>query len=297
KKAQVADNEVSNSLSDPEFMKKVESDFKDNKTHYSEREQVKASHILVKGDTPEALAKAKAKIEQIAKRLEKEDFAKVAKETSEDTGSKDRGGDLGFFGKGQMDPAFEGAAFALEPGKLSGPVTTQFGVHLIKVFDKKAAKEYTLDEKKNEIARKLIAQEKSKTLVKDLEAALKDGNEAAINTQVKNLGGVWDETGAFRLDTEMIPKVSPSPQIQKVVFDLRQDKPFSTALVSDGAAEYVFKLKSSRAVPTPSEDKTMIQQMTRERSSDVYRKWVDGLRKQAKIEVNPALMQGNEAAQ
>lgn len=63
-------------------------------------------------------------------------FAEVAQRESADPGSKERGGDLGFFGRGQMVPAFEQAAFSLEPGQVSEPVATQFGYHLIQVEEK-----------------------------------------------------------------------------------------------------------------------------------------------------------------
>jgi peptidyl-prolyl cis-trans isomerase C len=92
-------------------------------------EEARARHILVK--TEEEAKKVK-------ERLEKgEDFAKVANEVSIDPGSGKQGGDLGFFGRGQMVPAFEEAAFKLEPGKVSEPVKTQFGYHVIKLEEKR----------------------------------------------------------------------------------------------------------------------------------------------------------------
>jgi len=90
--------------------------------------EVRAAHILVKGEP-----KAKELMEKLKKG---ESFDKLAMENSE-CPSKKRGGDLGWFTRGKMVREFENAAFAGEKGALVGPVKTQFGWHIIKVLDKK----------------------------------------------------------------------------------------------------------------------------------------------------------------
>lgn len=96
-------------------------------------EQVQARHILVK--TYEDAVK-------LQDRLNKgEDFARLAQELSEDTGSKEQGGELGWFARGTMVKEFEDAAFALQPNQISQPITTTFGVHLIQVTAREANRE------------------------------------------------------------------------------------------------------------------------------------------------------------
>jgi len=90
--------------------------------------QVKASHILVKGQD---------KANEILQRIRSGDnFERLAQEFS-DCPSKKRGGDLGYFGRGMMVKEFEKAAFDAEKGEVVGPIKTQFGWHIIKVVDKK----------------------------------------------------------------------------------------------------------------------------------------------------------------
>jgi parvulin-like peptidyl-prolyl isomerase len=100
---------------------------------------------------------ARAKIDKVLARARAgEDFAKLAQENSDD-GSKEQGGDLGFFQRGRMVPDFEQAAFALKPGGISDVVTTQFGYHVIKATERKTI---PLDQVKAQIAQFLTGQKR-----------------------------------------------------------------------------------------------------------------------------------------
>jgi foldase protein PrsA len=128
--------------------------FEENKATFAQEKQVKASHILV--DTEQ-------KANEIKDKLAKgEDFAKLAKENSTDPGSKGNGGDLGFFGKGQMVKEFEEAAFALKVGEISAPVKTQFGYHIIKLTEIKDAKEANYEQSKDKIS-DILSEQKLQT--------------------------------------------------------------------------------------------------------------------------------------
>lgn len=130
---------------------KVKEYYEANKQYMETPLEVKASHILVATED-----EAKAILQQLK---DGADFAALAKEKSTDPGSKDNGGDLGFFGSGVMAPEFEEAAFALKAGDLSDIVKTQFGYHIIKVTERKEATTPTYEEKKDELLEQLKDQE------------------------------------------------------------------------------------------------------------------------------------------
>jgi peptidyl-prolyl cis-trans isomerase C len=111
-----------------ENMKKV---YEDAAKQITGEQEVHARHILV--ETEDQAKKIEDELKKGA------DFAELAKKESKDPGASD-GGDLGFFTKDQMVPEFSAAAFALEPGKISDPVKTQFGWHVIKVEEKRTRK-------------------------------------------------------------------------------------------------------------------------------------------------------------
>jgi peptidyl-prolyl cis-trans isomerase C len=152
----------------------------DAKKYYSENakqlEQVRASHILIKprtadpnADPNEVKATAKAKAENLLKQIKDgADFAELAK-TNSDCPSSKQGGDLNFFARGQMAPAFERAAFALKPGQVSDVVETQFGYHIIKVTDRKND---TFEKAKDDVM-KLLTQPKQADLAEEYIASLK----------------------------------------------------------------------------------------------------------------------------
>jgi peptidyl-prolyl cis-trans isomerase D len=138
--------------------------YDDNVTHYKTDDQVRASHILItvaKNASDADRAKAKAKAEQVLAqvRAHPDQFAELAKQDSQDPGSADKGGDLGWFGRGQMVKSFEDAAFSQKPNQISDLVQSDFGYHIIKVTDTKPAQTKPFDEVKASILTTLKAQQ------------------------------------------------------------------------------------------------------------------------------------------
>jgi peptidyl-prolyl cis-trans isomerase C len=147
-----------------------------NPEKFKQGDSVRASHILLRVDpnAPEPTKKqARARIDGILKRARSgENFEALAKQHSQD-GSARQGGDLGYFERGQMVPAFSDAAFSLKPGEISGVVTTQFGYHIVKVTDRKPATTVPFEQVSNQIVEYLLSQKKQERATQFVDDAKK----------------------------------------------------------------------------------------------------------------------------
>ncbi|OCT20750.1 SurA N-terminal domain-containing protein [Pseudomonas putida] len=150
-------------------------------------EQRRAAHILVEVNGKTDDAQAKARIEEIQQRLAKgEDFAKLAKEFSQDPGSAANGGDLGFAGPGVYDPAFEDALYKLNKDQVSAPVRTEYGYHLIKLLGVEAPEVPTFASLKDKLTHELKTQQVEQKFVevtKQLEDSAFEASDLAQPAQ------------------------------------------------------------------------------------------------------------------
>src|SRR6201991_4279636 len=151
-------------------MKKV---YEDASKQISGEQEVHARHILV--ETEDEAKAVKAELDKGA------DFAELAKKKSKDPGASD-GGDLGFFTKDQMVPEFSAVAFALEPGKISDPVKSQFGWHIIKVEEKRNKKAPDFNEVKGQIETYVTRKAQADYVAKLRENAKIERMDQAANT-------------------------------------------------------------------------------------------------------------------
>jgi parvulin-like peptidyl-prolyl isomerase len=284
-------SDASGKLADANFAKKVQDYYDANKAEFVVSPEVHAQHILIKIDDKRDQNAAKQKIDEIKAQSKNKDFGQLAKEFSEDPGSKDKNGDLGTFSKGKMVPEFETTAFNQKVGEISDPVRTPYGYHLIKVLDRKDGGQRSFDQAKNEIAQKLIATENYDSNLKILEEALAKSDSAAIDATLKKMGVNWEETGFFDLSQDMVPKLG-SPEASKAAFQLSDNKKIYPQLVRDGGERFVLKLKESKKDATLPVDK-LTEQMAQERASDLFRAWVESAKKTAKIERNMEALAGN----
>ncbi len=157
-----ADPQAPDIVVTPEEIAKAYSD-PANQPRWSGAETRRASHILITVPPKASDAQRNAAREQAQKILAQvqahpDQFATLAKQYSQDPGSAAQGGDLGYFGRGTMAPPFETAVFGMKPGAIQGPVETEFGYHIIKLTDVKAAKGRSLAEVTPQLTQELRKQ-------------------------------------------------------------------------------------------------------------------------------------------
>ncbi|MCI0567927.1 MAG: peptidylprolyl isomerase [Acidobacteria bacterium] len=169
----------------------------DQKTVYSTPEKRRASHILIKVSSDASTAQVKAaedKAQKVLKRVRSgEDFAKVAKEVSEDS-TASSGGDLGYFTRDQMVREFADATWALKVGQISDPVRSPFGFHVILLTDMQAARELTLEEARPQILASLK------------EARSRDEAQRRASEFAAKLKSAGDDFAKAARDSAVVPK-------------------------------------------------------------------------------------------
>jgi peptidyl-prolyl cis-trans isomerase D len=202
----------------------VEKHYTDHINEYQTPRQLQASHVLVRvGETggSEAEDRARDKIAGVLKRAKAgEDFAKLAREVSEDPGSKDKGGDLGLVSPGMMVPDFEKALFALKKGELSAePVRTPFGFHAIKVTDERAGSRKSLKDVAPQI-RDQLAAEASERAARAKADEVRPALQAAKDfmTEAKRLGLAPVETTMTKIGRP--PGIPGGDTLEEAAFSL-----------------------------------------------------------------------------
>lgn len=184
--------------------------YNDNLNKFKYPEKVRASHILIainpaeieeiiksdkanekltdeqiKAKVDEEIAAKETKAKEVYAQVQKDpsQFAKIAKENSDDTTTAVKGGELGFFSAKEMVPEFSKAAFALKPGSVSGLVKTQFGYHIIKVTDRMAAGQQPFEKVKEEIKAFLTNQQQLQAIDNLVESLKKNASIEYVNKE------------------------------------------------------------------------------------------------------------------
>ena len=237
----------------------IQKHYQDNQQQFSTPEQVRASHILFKVEGKDEAAVRKQAEAVLARAKGGEDFVKLANEFTEEEVGKTRGGDLDFFGRGQMAKEFEDAAFALKPGQISDVVKSSFGLHIIKTTDYKAASTRSLEEVKSQIEDQLKwerAQNEAKRLAEELDKQIDDPND--FDTVAKPRGLTVAESGFFSKE-EPIPGVGMAPAVAQKAFEMKQGETSDALSTPQGFAFISLTGTQPERLPTLEEVKPRVR--------------------------------------
>ncbi|RYZ65173.1 MAG: hypothetical protein EOP05_20985, partial [Proteobacteria bacterium] len=189
-------------------------------------------------------------------------------------------------------PEFDKYVFAANPGEISDPVKSQFGYHIIQVVQKKAPNTRTYEEVRNELAAAMIAKDEARVALEGLEAKLKAGDSAALNAFVSENKLKWEETGAFTIETDEVPKIGQSDEAARMAFSLSSTKPLADRLIRQGPLAYALRYKAvpaekAKPADSPERNPELLASFTaNRRSEDALRQWVEQIRKSSKITMN-----------
>lgn len=241
-------------------------------------EERRASHILIAADGEDQTGRdaARVKAQDILKQVREggKDFATLAKEFSEDPGSKDQGGDLGFFAKGVMTPAFEDAVFALNKGDTSEVVATDFGFHIIRLTDIRSSSIKPLEQVKGELKDMLMA-EKAQARMREKQEQLDKlafDDASTLDGVSKNLGLKIQETKLFsRMGAA--PGIAGKPKIKEAAFSKEVLEDGYNSKVLEAAPGHLVVIRKKEHVPEKlkefDEVKSSIEKILRKDRAEV----------------------------
>ncbi|MGB8475260.1 MAG: peptidylprolyl isomerase [Candidatus Acidiferrum sp.] len=207
----------------------LEAVYKQDIQQYQVPNRVHVEHILLMtvGKTDAEVQEIKKKAEDILKQAKKgANFEDLAKKYSEDPGTKDKGGDLGWIIKGQTVSEFEKVAFSLPKGSISDLVKTQYGFHILKIIDKEVAHTKTFDEVKDSILAPLVLSEADKQasdVAEKLSQAIRQSNKVSLDELAKQYHLTVGETRPVSATDPLIELGnSTDTKLSDTIFQLRQ---------------------------------------------------------------------------
>jgi peptidyl-prolyl cis-trans isomerase D len=298
---------------------RIEKFYQDNPARFDQPQKARVRHILAKAVGTDDAA-AKKKIEAARARLDKgEDFAKVAAEVSEDDNTKANGGDLGVISAGAADDAFAKAALALPAGKLSEPVKTPTGWHLIKVDEVIPAKKTPLETVRTELAKELLVGDRAAALLHEkAEAALAaakggkaltdlfpapqaaqpaaDGKPAVPERLAAlTLGGkpvVARQTGSFQASGSYVPGINGAADLLKDALAARSGDVLPRVYQTPGGlvVAVVKERKRPDEAAYAAERAGVESQLKSEQGQQLRQAWVADLRARVKVVENTAIV-------
>jgi peptidyl-prolyl cis-trans isomerase D len=241
---------------DPERVRKA---YEAKKSQFDQREQVRVRHILAAFPAGDEAAKqaARERIEALRKRIEGgEDFAAVAKESSDDTATRPNGGDLGFVTRGSVVKSVEDAAFAQAPGALGEPIESPQGWHLLKVEEHRPARVVPFEEAQAQVAAELTKEDAAAAAARAIADKLADavrGGKSLVDAARASGAEILRLDPLRRRPDGYVPQIGAAPDVVAAAFTLTEAAPSDPTLYSVGENVWVMIQLLERKSPSETE--------------------------------------------
>lgn len=296
KMIKVSSSEIKAFVADEKNKSRLQGIFNSRKAGLDQKEEVLASHILLKTTATNEKEVLK-KITDLSKKVNTKNFASMAKKHSEGPSNK-KGGDLNWFGKGRMVPSFENAAFGAKKSSIVGPIKTKFGYHLIWVRNKKAAKEATLAEHQNTIAEELIKKDKATPeqikemtakFTTELKAHLATNNKKKIDSLKSKYGLKYETKIAINRLDGVKGQVQLKPEDLKTLFTTASNSA-ETFVFEEGSQVTLLRgklLATKKEAPKAEVEK---QTLSRVLTQKLRQKLIENLKETVAIKVNDRIL-------
>lgn len=266
----------------------LKAQYQQNIQQYQVPNRVHVEHILLftQGKTDAEVAEIRKKAEDILKQAKKgAKFEDLAKKYSEDPGTKDKGGDLGWIVEKQTVPEFEKAAFSLNKGQVSGLVQTQYGFHIIKLLDKETAHTKPFEEVKDSLRAPLLLSEadrQASEAADKISAEIRRSNKTSLDDLARDYHLTISETRPVG-QTEPLLELGNSQEVKEAIFHQHQGD-VSLPIRTD-RGYVILSLKDIRPAHQGSLDEVrdkVIADLKREKASEQARAKADDLAKRVK---------------
>lgn len=250
----------------------IEARYKQNIQQYSTPEQIRASHILFKTEGKDEAAVRKVAEEVLKKAKSGADFAALARQYSDDDSNKKQGGDLDYFSKGTMVKEFDDVAWAMQPGQISDLVKSPFGLHIIKLVDKRPANTKTLAEVRPQIEDQIRMEKAQAEAQTTADAIAKDiSTPADLDKVAKAHSLTVGDSGLFARD-EPLAGIGFAPNVAAEAFTMQVDKVSGELRTNTGFAFIALAEIKPPATPKLDEVKDKVKEdVIRQKAVEIAR--------------------------
>lgn len=281
--------------------------FDEQKGDFEAPERVRARHILLRvaedADEEEVERVRATALETLARIRGGASFEDVALEVSEDPGSRDEGGSLGLFARGETSTELEEAAFSLEPGQISEPVRSDAGFHLVLLEERVAGGSRPFEEVRLELARgpaeRAAARERAERLADELSASIAEGR--SLEQAARAAGLTLERTGLLRRRGDgFVPGLGPSQELMAVAFGMDLEQPSSPRIFSVGSKlaliQLLERVEPEESVLEAGTEQQRVVLLDRKRN-EMVQGWIDARRamllEEGRLSVNESLVRGS----